>query len=249
MSQGSERKGGPGTRQQGAALLLLLSVVLIGGISMALEGLKIKSKRMRNDTSSAALLARAKKALIGSAVVNAGAAGQFGRLPCPANVTLGGYRTNAAASGPCGGADGQMAIGFLPWFDLGLPPFTDGSNAPIWYVVSGIFKSGSATANGYACDGNNLTLNGSGDYAAILIAPGDPLTFSPTRQVRDPTQTPTNLRDHFFEEENVTATTNFVIKTIQEDPSRIAISPLFNDRLLGIRCSEIMGVISRYASP
>ncbi|MBF0626799.1 MAG: hypothetical protein HQL91_01120 [Magnetococcales bacterium] len=233
--------------ERGAALMVLLSIILMAGASMAIEALLVKSKRLRDDQKATIALAEAKRALIATGALEAVTRTGFGNLPCPFAGTLADYATNAVAAGACGGNDGVVAVGFLPWRSLGIAPLVDGDNAPLWYAVAGRFKTGSTQTMPYTCDTANLTINGSGNFAAILFSPGTPLALLPsaTMQSRIATSTAAGLRDQFLEQENATATTNFRAMRIMTTTAGGVASPPFNDRLLGITCAEMIGAVNQ----
>ncbi|NGZ05938.1 MAG: hypothetical protein G8237_06230 [Magnetococcales bacterium] len=235
----------PRRTERGAALFVLLAVFLMAGVSLAIEALLIKSKRQRADQKAAIVLAEAKRALIAHAALDAGNRTQFGHLPCPFTGTPAQYATSALENTPCGAADDRMVIGFLPWQSLGLPPLYDGDGAPVWYAVAGTFKTGSDQTMPYTCTTSNLTLNGAGNHAAILIAPGDPLET----QQRPPTSSAATLRTHYLEGRNATASTTSTTPPIDFENARIVLSSTdgtpFNDRLLTITCAEITGAVNQ----
>ncbi|MBF0427906.1 MAG: hypothetical protein HQL94_03220 [Magnetococcales bacterium] len=215
-------------RERGAALLVVMSIVLMAGTSMAIEALLIKSKRSRADQKASIAMVEAKKALIAYAVIQ-------GRLPCPSLTdTLSGYGQSATANATCTGP-GQR-VSFLPWTTLGLPSLVDGDKAPLLYAVSADFLN-SIPANCLPASlPGRLTINGgSTNYAAIIISPGSTLSLLTRLQASNPR----TILDRYLEGTNATLdSTNFQatrIITKTEDGT------LFNDRLLGIACEEIVG--------
>ncbi|MBF0340098.1 MAG: hypothetical protein HQL95_03940 [Magnetococcales bacterium] len=199
-------------QERGAAIMVILMIILMAGASMAIEALLIKSKRQREDQKAGYALMEAKRALIAFArIVN----GDI--LPCPDLTPAIDYVNSATrdTSGAC--VDGSLSVGFLPWQTLELPPIFDGSNAPIWYAVV-------PSATYAAC---SLTINGQGSFAAILIAPGGQLAG----QDRTLTTNIATVRAQFLEGGNQTTTGNFIAVG--------AVSETVNDRLLGITCAEM----------
>ncbi|MBF0433939.1 MAG: hypothetical protein HQL77_01050 [Magnetococcales bacterium] len=244
-----------GGAQQGAALLIIMAVILLGGISLALDALLIKSKRMHGDQVSNLTLARAKKALIAYAAMQAGipplAAKLYGKLPCPyegffrnsdPNDVAGDYSNNAT-EGPC-----TINSGFLPWRTLGLPPLVDGEMAPIWYAVSPRFMTGDTVKGDFLCNQADLTIVGDTTaYAAIVFAPGQtlPLIAPKSDQTRPSDIIAANLLQEFLEEGNADGDTTYEIRNIKTDRSGGLADPPFNDRLLGITCAEILNALTR----
>lgn len=236
-------------RDSGAALLIMLAVVAMGGLSLAIDALLIKSGRLRSDQRSSYVLSQAKDTLVASAVIEAGAAGSFGNLPCPYSGVLSGYATAASAEAACGANDGNIAIGFLPWQSLKLPPLFDGEGAQIWYAVSGVFKTGSGQTDitpYNVCAAGNLTINGGGAYAAILFSPGNvlPLLDPTADQSRAQGSDAAALWTQFLEGENADTDTDFAISRIMTDESGGVAAPPFNDRLLGVTCQEIIDAVN-----
>lgn len=213
---------------------------------MAMEALLIKSKRLRADQKASHVMIEAKKALIAYAAMDAGINSNFGNLPCPFTGLLSDYQSASVATPTCGDNDGLMVIGFFPWQTLRVPPLLDGDNAPLWYAVSGAFKVGSGQTMPYTCNPNsNLTINGSGNHAAILFSPGDPIPFLTLPiQNRPLTNTATFLRNQFLEERNATASVDFQVTRIMTTTEGGVSAPPFNDRLLGITCEEIIQAIN-----
>ncbi|MEO5327141.1 MAG: hypothetical protein H7829_02740 [Magnetococcus sp. THC-1_WYH] len=226
--------------QQGAALIIIMTVILLGGLSLALDALLIKSKRLRGDQVSNVTLIHAKRALIAYAAMHAAKtpppAKAYGKLPCPYE---GFYRNTAdplddygenALEGAC-----SSTLGFLPWKTLGLPPLVDGEQAPIWYALSSRFSTGYPTKADFLCDQADLTIIGDPEpYAAILFSPGKALT----NQVRASDVTAVNLIPEFLEGANADLDESY-------DKSGGVINSSFNDRLLGIKCSEILNVLTQ----
>ncbi|MBF0582692.1 MAG: hypothetical protein HQL80_00510 [Magnetococcales bacterium] len=209
-------------REQGVALLLAMMAVLLAGFSLAVDALLVYGKRVREEKRAATALAMAKKSLIAYGVVQGGAAKA---LPCPFLGSVNDYGQAATATA-CGGSD-TAVIGLLPWTTLQRPPLWDGEHAPIWYALSGNFKQGTTAATPAVCGAqvNGLTINGTGDYAAILFAPGGAVPG----QSRDLSLAPP-LQSAYLEEGNEIGPLDFVFKQATSS---------FNDQLLGITCGEI----------
>ncbi|MBF0153204.1 MAG: hypothetical protein HQL64_05640 [Magnetococcales bacterium] len=218
--------------EQGAALIIVLSVLAMAGLSFALDALLIKSTRVRDDQRAAKALALAKEALLAYAVAQDWDNNK-GRFPCPDLGNVSNYDTSGT-SGACGG-DGLVSFGLLPWKSLGLPNLRDGDNAPILYAVSGRYKMGSTLAvTGYPTSDlltfNNITNNNTHDYVAIVFAPGERL---PT-QTRVLTDTAANQRSQFLEKRYVPAVnTDF-------EAAQINRSAGYNDRVIGITHNELI---------
>src|SRR3990167_7392655 len=74
-----------GTKQRGAALLIMLVVMIIGAITIFVSSLNSSALKIERDKATAAALAQAKDALVGYAITYGDThAGQVhGYLPCP----------------------------------------------------------------------------------------------------------------------------------------------------------------------
>jgi type II secretory pathway pseudopilin PulG len=162
--------------QLGIALLLILTMIIVGAASMILYKLNHVNFQTTNQDKTAQALAQAKDALIGFALAYAeNHPGQpQGYLPCP-------DKDGDGSSTTCG-TTGTSALGRLPWRTLGLPPLRDGSGECLWYAVSGTYKDKpkqtlTSDTNGLFVvnDANSNTLAGTtpADQAiAIIFAPG-----------------------------------------------------------------------------
>ena len=196
-------KFAPNRKQRGAALMVMLVIMVMGAATILVSSLSSSGLRIERDKITADALAQAKDALIGYAVkvqIDNSDCTAFGNncrrpgdLLCPDTDNDGDAESN------CGNASGttwqDKRLGRLPWKTLGLPDLRDGNGERLWYAVSNNFKNSTrttCTAPGQAgClnsdtagtitirspDGNILddgsTMSGA---VAIIIAPGDALT-------------------------------------------------------------------------
>jgi hypothetical protein len=178
--------------QQGAALLLALLVIVLGGLSVFLAQFNRRSSAYDRDRITADALAQAKAALIGQAAGSAmDIAGTLvssrrpGDLPCP-DLDDDGDAEPACGNGA--GTTGQsLRLGRLPWKDLGLPDLRDGSGERLWYAVSSNFKKGTRFNAPLNSDTpGTITLRdaagrvafdaaGAAGVVAVIFAPGPPL--------------------------------------------------------------------------
>jgi hypothetical protein len=126
-------------RQRGAALLVLLLVLAIGGTWYLVSRMQQLSAnttaalRARN----AEVLNKAKQALIGYVVAQANHAGENnpGSLPCP--EAPGSFNATNGTDGKMNSAGCALpAVGRYPWRTIGTDKFVDASGEPLWYVVS-----------------------------------------------------------------------------------------------------------------
>lgn len=124
-------------RQNGAALLIALIVVVLAVTAGLLSAYNSRNSQAERDRITVEALAQAKAALIAYAVTypeqNLGGSSipvfVPGHLPCP--------DTNPS---DCGNK-GVSVIGLFPWKKLGLPPLRDAEGNCLWYAVSGSFKA------------------------------------------------------------------------------------------------------------
>jgi hypothetical protein len=166
--------------QLGVALLLILTMIIVGAASMILYKLNHVNFQTANQENTVQALAQAKDALIGFAMTYAEHhPGQpQGYLLCPDTDGDG------SADPPCGNL-GVSALGRLPWKTLGLPVLRDGSGECLWYAVSGNYKDNpkqtltTDTPSSYGLfvvkDATGATIAGTtaADQAiAIIFAPG-----------------------------------------------------------------------------
>ncbi|MBF0214604.1 MAG: hypothetical protein HQM00_13750 [Magnetococcales bacterium] len=205
-------------RERGAALMVILTIILMAGASMAIEALLIKSKRNREDQKAGFALMEAKRTLIAYARTTG-----VNRLPCPNLTPTVDYGSSAEADSSC--ANGTTSLGFLPWTTLGLPPLVDGTNSPIWYAV--------VPATAYASC--SLQINGQGSFAAILFAPGDPLVT----QNRALTTSMTVVQQQYLE-----SLPDLTLAHPHNFLAPVAGSGTANDRLSGITCQEMLAAIN-----
>jgi len=168
-----------GRLQRGAALLVLLAVVVLGAswflVSRlgAVGGAFTAIDRNRN----AVALNQAKQTLIGYVALQAVKAAEDnpGRLPCPeAPGNIG-----AANEGQAAAACTLPAVGRLPWRTLGLDKLVDANSEPLWYVVS---PGWAITAGNLLINSNTIgQLNVDGQVnaaVALIIAPGAAMNVS-----------------------------------------------------------------------
>lgn len=178
-------------RQQGAALLLLMLILMTAGTFVLLPesfGVSVTVQEQK----SAEALGKARAALLGYAATwpDRGTGRGPGFLPCP--DTDGDGRSNP----PCNSVQDQVTLGRLPWRDLGTEELLDGWGEPLWYAVSSNYREAPAVAElnsdtrqypFFSLDG------GSREVAAVVLAPGAPVSG----QVR-----PSNRPQDYLEDVN-----------------------------------------------
>jgi len=173
------------SNQSGAALLVLMLVLIIGSSYMLVTRLNPDKIRLNNQNQTMLSLAKAKEALIAYALiyydVDPAGAGKFGVLPCPdVNPAI---NTEGSSDPNCSGQH-INSVGKLPWRALGLPSLRDASGECLWYAVSGLYKENTSsdmlnedshgTFRIFASDGTTLLAGNSADDrpVAVIIAPG-----------------------------------------------------------------------------
>src|SRR3990167_9391829 len=134
-----------GTKQRGAALLIMLVVMIIGAITIFVSSLNSSALKIERDKATAAALAQAKDALIGYAITygDTHISQVHGYLPCPDPNGIAG--ANAEGSSETCGTKNVSTIGRLPWKTLGLSPLHDGNGECLWYAVAGTYKNNPMT--------------------------------------------------------------------------------------------------------
>jgi hypothetical protein len=170
--------------QRGAALLVF-GVILAIGVSAFLVS-ALNSATLNETTTirkrNAEALQEAKSALLGYVAkeVLDLSNGIPGRLPCPESPSDAGTTNEGRAGSTCDPTFPiNKNVGRLPWRTLGLDKLVDASTEPLWYVVSPAWVLGSATPVINSGTAGQLTVDGTADVVAIIIAPGRPLITNP----------------------------------------------------------------------
>jgi len=171
------------TRQHGAALLVMLLIMIIGAAYLVVSQLNRASGRIEADRKTTEALAMAKEALIGRAASDATRPGE---LPCP-DVDNDGRLRNGIDFGRPGFPRGCTSfIGRLPWRTLGLPDLRDGNGERLWYALSMDFRAGDPVPLNSDTNGQITVRSSSGIIIndgtnasaaiAVVFAPGSVLT-------------------------------------------------------------------------
>ena len=196
----------PINKQKGAALIFMAFIIGLAVIAYLLHALDPVRLRAEQDKKTNAALATAKQALLAySAEIISPAptppptacnlnCARPGDLPCPDKDNDGDADTPCAAS----------KVGRLPWKTLGIGDIRDGSGERLWYAVSNQYKnnprlfplnSESLGTISYRNNIGNIVYDatiGTG-LAAVIIAPGSPLTRSDSTLVQDRTNAAANV--------------------------------------------------------
>ena len=174
------------SRQRGVALLALIAVLVIGGTWYLVSRLQqLSANRTATErVKNAAVLNRAKQALIGYVIAQANHAGENnpGALPCPEAGAY--FNSTTGNDGKVASSCSLPAVGRFPWRTLGTDKFVDAAGEPLWYVVS----------PGWAYNGSSTTINSNSagqltvdsvtpaslatadTVIALIIAPGLPFS-------------------------------------------------------------------------
>jgi hypothetical protein len=170
--------------QTGAALLVLGAILAIG-VSMFLVS-ALNSATLNETTTvrkrNAAALQEAKSALIGYVAKEVLDLSNNipGRLPCPESPSDAGTNNEGRAGSTCSPTfPVNKTVGRLPWRTLGLDKLVDASSEPLWYVVAPGWVLSGATPVINSGTAGQLTVDGTGDVVAVIIAPGRPLSTNP----------------------------------------------------------------------
>lgn len=232
-------------RQRGAALMVMLVILIIGATAMLLNSLNAMKPRLERDKITANALSQAKEALIGYAAKDSNRPGE---LPCP-DVDGDGQITTAGDLDP--GPICKQFIGYLPWKTLGLPELRDGSNSKLWYAISQNFYAGNTVPLNSDTLGT-LTVTGStsaNNVVAIVFAPGTningqsrseikTIACSTTMSTVAESLCATNYLDGINANPSPAAAPNTIYTSTN-------ISDIFNDQLLVITPIDIFRVVEK----
>lgn len=204
-------------RQGGMALLVMLTALAMGGLSLFIGQLNSAQFTASRAQVTATALAQAKDALIGRAATDDN---RPGSLPCP-DMNNDGI-AELLAGNICPGY-----IGRLPWKTLRLPELLDGEGNGLWYALSpGLTDNGAS----HPINPNKpleLTLDGSPNIAAIVFSPGSALASQNGR--------PSNNVSDYLDGSNSDGDNSYT------SPPR---SAFFNDTALAISRDQIFRTVS-----
>ena len=231
-------------RQRGVVLLAMLAVIMLAATWMLINQLNSGSAGIdaARKTQNAAVLQRAKLALIGYVAAQAVKAGENhpGVLPCPEAA---GYFDSTTDDGKSAGTCSLPKVGRFPWRTIGTDKLIDASGEPLWYVVSPGWAYTSGTGPVINSDTTGqLTVDGiANDAVALIIAPGPAFNAAASSGCAAKNQTrPTSGTpdwSNYLECENATYPT--------ADATFVTTGPSasFNDQVLKITVADIMPAI------
>ena len=157
--------------QHGAALLLLMLILVIASTYIMVTRLQANASAATRAQRDALVLAEARDALIGYAAKDPNRPGE---LPCPDFNNDG----QITITDDYSGSNCKALVGRLPWKSLGLPDLRDSSGEHLWYALSDSFHAGDSSALNSELQGQ-LSISGNvnmSNVVAIIIAPGAALT-------------------------------------------------------------------------
>ena len=219
-------------------MLAFVLVMVIGSSYLLVRAFNTNTPKMAATEQAAYKLKLAKQALIGYAVTypdNINSEEGPGYLLCPDTNGDGLAETNCSGS----------AIGRFPWKTLELTDVYDASGQTIWYALSENYRYGPNKRIPLNSETlGTLTVDGVGDFVAILFAPGAPVTGQ-TRTLAS-----NNVGD-FLDAENNDGDTDFVTTLASPNIKRVDgvydanDNLVFNDRLLTISRAELMQAVEK----
>lgn len=160
-----------GKKQHGAALMVMLVIMVMGAAAFLVSSLSKSTFGTARQETTSATLAQAKDALVGYAAKDNVV--RTGELPCPDIDNDGQLTMNVDYSG----STCTSLLGRLPWKTLGLPDLRDAAGERLWYAVSDSFHANN-TAVLNSNTAGTLTVSGNlsaSNVIAIVFAPGQNL--------------------------------------------------------------------------
>ncbi|MCK6389428.1 MAG: hypothetical protein L6Q40_00165 [Azonexus sp.] len=210
-------------RGLGAPFVLALLAGSLGALAML--GGHSRNQRLAHEHADASLLRAARDALIARAV---GDENRPGSLPCPDFATDSDAWSNHPGDGKADMLTRNQcpsAIGWLPWITLSLPAAHDRQGNALWYVMAPGLRDDDSALPINSDTPSGLAGEGQSEFAALLIAPGSPLTG----QAR-PNSDPANYLEGLL---------------IGDAPLQYRPAELTNDRHLAISKAELMAAVER----
>ena len=229
------------TKQQGAALMVMLAIVVLGFAYLLVSHLNPASGVTAiNRDHNAKILNQAKQALVGYVAQRAAMMNEDnpGRLPCPEGAAFIATADEGIAA-PRPGAPTCASVGRLPWRTLGLDKLVDAKSEPLWYVVGPTWRlTNSSTSLVINSNTPGDTVVDGQQVVALIIAPGAAMNVqasagcvahAQTRSTPSPTM---DARDYLecFD----AATLQFVTT---------APSTSFNDQVVRITTADVLPAI------
>ena len=228
---------------QGAALLLLLFLVVLFSLSFFISRLSGISPELRQQKKTFIALQQAKDALIAWSVLQGdkgkSTTARPGTLPCP-------DLTNNGTQGACALASGTT-LGRLPWKTLEMDELHDANGDRLWYAVSTNFRGAETGAINsdtrgslllYAPDGVTLLTPPGEELAAIIFSPGKSLPAQ--QRVAGQTVAAAHL-DSANGRNNALAAGPFISGIVRDAQGTV----LANDLAVGISAKELISAVEK----
>ena len=157
-------------RQEGVALLVVLTVLVLGVAWFAIgAGKSSMVSDYQREAKTGTALREAKAAVLAYAAQYAArtSTNEPGQMPCPESLNYYAAGTEGQASTSCSNAN--ESVGRLPWRTLGIDQLRDGYGEPLWFVLSRGFRNPPINFGTPA----QINYNGTANAAvALIIAPG-----------------------------------------------------------------------------
>lgn len=223
-------------RQRGAAMMIMLVIMIIGVITFLVGALSNSSLKSARDQQASDVLVQARDALIGRAVSDAS---HPGSLPCPDNSAPGSPLWGTAPGPIYGGGHCPSYIGRLPWKTLGIPELRDANGEDLWYALSPTLRDSNAAqpinsdTQGWLSLTGTITLN---NVAAIVFAPGAAICGQ--------SRTASATANQYLETLSTISTagpTPITVRSASNDCSNLP----YNDNLLAITTDQIFQQVEK----
>lgn len=219
-------------QQRGAALLVMLVILVLGALTLFVNTLNSAAIHQARQAQTEAALALAKDALIGRALSNPNMPAS---LPCPDLVThlAGNNMPNDGVADLFNGNDCPSYIGRFPWRTLGLGDVRDGWGERLWYVLSPNMRDDESAKPLNSDTAGQLSLQGDPSQAHLLA-----MVFSANVPLDGQARSSTNENSvvHYLEGENSNGDTVF---------SRLASSTEFNDVSISLSADQLFPLVEK----
>lgn len=236
----------PQLQNRGAALLVVLLLILTIFATSLVGALSSKSIEIQRQKKSLDALKQAKRALIAWSVLQ-GDLGTTtnprpGTLPCP-DVT------NTGTHGSSCSLAGSSTIGRIPWKTLGIEELRDANGEQLWYAISNSFRRpglSNAPINSdsqgtlllYAADGATLLTPSGEELVAIIFSAGLPL---PGQDRNAGPNSAASYLDSGNGRNNAAAGGPFILGPVTDAQGDMIV----NDLVLGISARELIASIEK----
>lgn len=203
-------------RQRG---FVAMAVTLLLGVAIAailLGNLSARQHEFDNQARTAKALNEAKQAVLGYMLTDApSSTPKPGRLPCPDHTNDNHSNLADNPGNNCGG----VYLNRFPGRNFRTGEVRDAANEKLWYAIAPAIRDGLPTAVNLLTP-TPLQIDGQGEYAAVIIAPG--IALSGQSRGSDA------ARQDFLEDVNAVGGQQFTTKSAQP----------FNDKVIGVTRME-----------